>query len=97
MFVSDHLMYQNKNITTKYGDVVRSSYINVGHKIGGFTKADQLTFNAKSFGLISQENQTIGLVRSNNIRDEQMSAIKITWNGSAYQIDGYDLVGAKFK
>lgn len=97
MFVSDYLMYQNKNITTKYGDVVRSSYVNVAHKIGGFTKADQLTFTAKSFGLISQENQTIGLVRSNNIRDEQMSAVKITWNGSAYQIDGYDLVGAKFK
>lgn len=97
MFVSDYLAYQNKNITTKYGDVVRSSYVNVGHKIGGFTKADQLTFTAKSFGLISQENQTIGLVRSSNIRDEVISAVKITWTGSAYQIDGYDLVGAKFK
>lgn len=96
MIVSDYLMYQNKNITTKYGEIVRSSHINVGHKLGGFTKADQLTFTSEATGLISQENQSIGLVRSNNIRNEQMSAIKITWTGSAYQIDGYDLVSATF-
>lgn len=96
MIVSDYLMYQNKNITTKYGNIVRSSHINVGHKIGGFTKNDQLTFTSESFGLISQENQNIGLVRSSSIRNEQMSAVKITWNGSAYKIDGYDLVGSKF-
>lgn len=96
MAVSDYLMYQHKDITTKYGDVVRSSHVNVGHKLGGFTKADQLTFTAESFGLISQENQRIGLVRSNSIRNEQMSAVKITWNGSSYVINGYDLVSSKF-
>lgn len=96
MFVSNHLIYENKNVTTKYGDVLRSSYINVGHKLGGFTKEDALTFYSETFGLISQENQHIGLVRSSSIRDETMSALKITWTGTGYQISGYDLVGAKF-
>lgn len=96
MAITDNLLYQNKNITTKYGDVLRSSYINIGHKLGGFTKQDQLSFYSESFGLISTESQHIGLVRSSAIRNEVLSAVKITWNGSAYQIDGYDLVGAKF-
>lgn len=96
MFVSDYLTYQNKDITTKYGDVLRNSYINVGHKLGGFTKEDQLSFYSENSGLISQENQHIGLVRSSSFRDESMSALEITWTGSGYKISGYDLVGAVF-
>lgn len=96
MFISNFLTYQNKNITKKYGDVVRSSYINIGHKLGGFSKEDQLSFYSETFGLISQENQHIGLVRSSSIRDESMSAVEIIWTGNGYQINGYDLVGAKF-
>lgn len=93
-WVSDYLIYQNKNVTTNYGDILRSSYVNVGHRIGGYTKEDQLTFSSDSFGLISQENQHIGLVKSSSFRDETMSAIKIQWTGSGYSISGYDLVGA---
>lgn len=96
MFVSDYLTYQNKDVTKKYGDVLRSSYINIGHKLSGFTKQDQLSFYSESFGLIPQENQHIGLVRSSSFRDESMSAVEITWTGTGYQISGYDLVGAKF-
>jgi hypothetical protein len=96
MAITDNLIYQNKNVTTKYGDVLRSSYINIGHKLGGFTKQDQLSFYSESFGLISNESQHIGLIKSSAIRNEVLSAVKITWNGSAYKIDGYDLVGAKF-
>lgn len=96
MFISDYLTYEHKDITTKYGDVLRNSHINIGHKLSGFTKQDQLSFYAESFGLISQENQHIGLVRSSSFRDESMSAVEITWTGSGYKIGGYDLVGAKF-
>ncbi|EBS4516334.1 hypothetical protein DQT32_02755 [Salmonella enterica subsp. enterica serovar Braenderup] len=96
-WVSDYLVYQNKDVTTNYGDILRSSYVNVGHRIGGYTKRDQLTFSSDSFGLISQENQHIGLVRSSAFRDETLSAVKIQWTGSGYTITGYDLVGATFK
>lgn len=96
-WVSDYLVYQNKDVTTNYGDILRSSYVNVGHRIGGYTKRDQLTFSSDSFGLVSQENQYIGLVRSSAFRDETLSAVKIQWTGSGYSISGYDLVGASFK
>ena len=96
MAVTDNLMYQNMDITKKYGNILRSSYVSIGHKLGGFTKKDQLSFYAESFGLISNESQNIGLVRSSAIRNEALSAIKITWTGSSYKIDGYDLVGATF-
>ena len=94
-WVSDYLNEQNKNITSNYGDILRSSYINVGHRIGGFTKEDQLTFSSDIFGLVSQENQHIGLVKSSSFRDEVLSAVKIQWTGSGYAISGYDLIGAK--
>lgn len=97
MAVTDHLLYQNMNVTKKYGDVLRSSHINIGHKLGAFTKKDQLSFYSESFGLISSESQNIGLVRSSALRTETLSAVKITWTGSSYRLDGYDLVGAKFK
>lgn len=96
-WVSDYLIYQNKNVTTNYGDILRSSVINVGHRIGGFTKSDQLTFSSDSFGLVSQENQHIGLVKSSAFRDEVLSAVKIQWTGNGFSISGYDLVGAKLK
>lgn len=96
MAISNNLVYQNKNITTKYGDVLRRSFIQVGHKLGGFSKVDQLSFSAESFGLISQENQYIGLVRSSAFRTEVLSAINITWNGTGYIIEGYDLVNPQF-
>lgn len=96
MFITDYLLYQNKNITKKYGEVLRNSFINIGHKLGGFSKEDQLSFYSETFGLISQENQHIGLVRSSSFRDESMSAVEIKWSGTGYQINGYDLVGAKF-
>ena len=96
MFISDYLAYEHKDVTAKYGDVLRSSNVNIGHKLGGFTKEDQLSFYSESFGLIPQENQHLGLVRSSSFRDETMSAIEIVWTGTGYQISGYDLVGAKF-
>jgi hypothetical protein len=96
-WVSDYLTYQNKNVTTNYGDILRSSGVNVGHRIGGFTKQDQLTFSSDSFGLVSQENQHIGLVKSSAFRDEVLSAVKIQWTGTGFSISGYDLVGAKLK
>ena len=96
-WVSNYLIYQNKSVKTNYGDIIRSSGINVGHRIGGFTKREQLTFSSDTFGLISQENQNIGLVKSSSFRDETLSAVKITYTGKGFIIGGYDLVQAKFK
>lgn len=96
-WVSDYLIYQNKNVTANYGDVLRASHINIGHKIGGFTKEDQLTFKSDSFGLVSQENQHIGLVKSIASKEEVLSAVKISWTGDGYSVSGYDLMGASFR
>lgn len=96
-FVSNYLIYQNKNVTTNFGDVLRASYINVGHKLGGFSKADQLTFKSDAFGLVSQENQHIGLVKSIVRSEDTLSAMKIMWNGQGFVVSGYDIIGGVFK
>lgn len=91
-WVSDYLINQNKDVSKNYGDVLRSSKINVGHRIGGFTKDNQLTFSSDSFGLLSNESQHIGLVRSSTIEEGVYSSLKITWTGDGYSIQGYDLI-----
>lgn len=96
-WVSDYLIYQSKSVSANYGDILRSSVINIGHRIGGFTKEDQVSFTSDTFGLVSKENQHIGLVRSSAFRDEALSAVKITWTGQGFAVSGYDLVGATFK
>lgn len=96
-WVSDYLIYQNKNVTKNYGDILRSSHINVGHRMGGFTKEDEVSFRSDIFGKISTENQHLGLVRSSAYREEVLSAVKIQWTGTGFAVSGYDLVGATFK
>lgn len=95
-WISENLIHENMSVTTNYGDILRSSYINVGHRIGGYTKQDQLTFTSDSFGNVSQENQHIGLVKSSAIKNEVLSAVKIQKTANGYAISGYDLVGAEF-
>lgn len=95
-WVSDYLTWQNKNITTNFGDVLRSSSVNIGHRIGAFTKTDNIQFSSETFGNISQENQYIGMAKSSVLKSSALSAVKITFTGTGYMINGYDLVNPYF-
>lgn len=90
-WVSDYLIYQSKNITANYGNVLRNSGIQIGHKLGGFSDVEKLTFVSDTYGTISQENQYIGMIRSNNIKSATISALKIRNVSNGFVISGYDL------
>lgn len=95
-WISEYLVWQNKDVTKNFGNVLRLSYINIGHRIGAFTKIDQLQFSTETYGNISQENQYIGLVKSSVIKSANLSAVKITYTGTSYTVSGYDLVNPYF-
>ncbi len=97
MWISDYLISENKNVTKNYGDILRSSGVNIGHRLGGYSKVENLTFKSDSFGLVSQENQQIGLVKSSVIKEAIYSSLKVTWTGDGYSINGYDLVNPVFE
>lgn len=91
-WISDYLLHQNKNITTNFGDIVRGSAIKVGTRLGGYTTAGNITFTSDSFGLVPNESQTLGLAKSSVIKEEIYSALTITYTGTGYSINGFDLV-----
>lgn len=97
MWISDSLIAENINVTNNYGDILRSSTVNIGHRLGGYSKAENLTFKSDSFGLVSQENQEIGLVKSSVFQEAIFSSLKVTWTGDGYSVDGFDLVNPVFK
>ena len=97
MWIVDGLIDENINVTNNYGNILRNSTVNIGHKLGGYSKVENLTFKSDSFGLVSQENQKIGLVKSSVFKQAIFSSVKITWTGDGYSINGYDLVNPVFK
>lgn len=96
MWISDKLISQNINVTKNYGDILRASNVNIGHRLGGYSKADNLTFKSDSFGVVSQQNQKIGLVKSSVYKEAVFSSLKVTWTGNGYSLTGFDLVNSKF-
>lgn len=97
MWISDSLIAENINVTKNYGNILRSSGVNIGHRLGGYSKVENLTFKSDSFGLVSQENQQIGLVKSSVFQEAVYSSLKVTWTGDGYSVNGYDLVNPVFK
>ncbi|AUS03005.1 hypothetical protein NVP2275O_424 [Vibrio phage 2.275.O._10N.286.54.E11] len=95
-WVSDNLRKDHKNVTTYYGDVVRSVDVRLAYRLGGFGKLENLTFVSDSFGLVSQENQHLTLNKSSVRRQETLSGVSITWDGSGYIVNGYDSLTSQF-
>lgn len=96
MWIADNLISENRSVITNYGDILRKSSVNIGHRLGGYSKAENLTFKSDSFGLVSQENQKIGLVKSSVYKETVLSSLQVTWTGDGYAMNGFDLVNAEF-
>lgn len=90
MWVSDYLKHNHMDISTYYGNIVRGSTVKLMHKLGGFTKKENLSFVSDNFGLVSQENQQVQLIKSAVKRQEVLSALKVTYTDSGFKIEGFD-------
>lgn len=90
MWVSDFLKHNNIDITKNYGNIVRGAMVKLSYRLGGFTKKQNLTFVSDSFGLVSQENQHVNLLKSSIKRQEVISGLKIVYSRNGYYVSGYD-------
>lgn len=90
MWVSDFLKYNHMDIARNYGDIVRGAGVKLSYRIGGFTQNQNMTFVSDSFGLVSQENQHLRLLKSAVKRQEVFSGLKIVFDRGQYKVSGYD-------
>lgn len=95
-WISDALKLQNIDVVTHYGDNVRRSDIQLGNKLGGFTKKEQLTFVSDNFGRVPEDSYDVSMVKSAVKNTAVMSAIKIQYVGNGYLVSGFDLVNPYF-
>lgn len=87
---------QNIDVVTHYGDNVRRSDIQLGNKLGGFTKKEQLAFVSDNFGRVAEDSYDVSMVKSAVKSTAIMSALKIQYVGNGYLVSGYDLVNPYF-
>lgn len=95
-WISDALKLQNIDVVTHYGDNVRRSDIQLGNKLGGFTKKEQLAFVSDNFGRVAEDSYDVSMVKSAVKSTAIMSALKIQYVGNGYLVSGYDLVNPYF-
>lgn len=96
VWISDYLKNKHINISTYFGSVVRGSNVQLMHKIGGYTKNENITSVSDSFGLVPSENQAIKLVKSSIMYEEVLSGIKVTNTADGFVITGYDILNPRF-
>lgn len=97
MWIADYLKHNHIDITRTYGNLIRGAGVKLTYRLGGFTKAENLTFVSDSFGLVSQENQYVSLLKSAVRKQEVLSGIKVRWTNNGFIVGGYDSSNAYFK
>lgn len=97
MWVSDFLKHNHMDITRNYGNYVRGAGVKLSYRLGGFSKKENLTFVSDSFGLVSQENQQLTLLKSKVRKQEVLSGLKVTYDKGSYVISGFDSTNPQFE
>lgn len=88
-FVVEPMIYRAQDPAI-LGKAVRGLAVRLGHKMAGFTSADNLRVFTDNFGLVPQEDTQVVLHRSPPIREAIYAGLIIEWTGDGYRIIGYD-------
>jgi hypothetical protein len=103
-WISEYLVSQNLNVTNYFGNVIRGSDVQLGHKFGGFVTTDNsLRVMVDSFGQIGYSSQMVPsenirtyLYRSPSIESYFYSGVIAIKQRDGYRIYGYDGVNQYF-
>lgn len=96
-WITDRVVSQGQDITTNFGNIVRGTGVQLGHKMGGYTETENITVVADNFGLVPQEDTPIALYSSASLQEFVYSGVIIRWNGKGFQVFGYDTLYPLFK
>lgn len=104
--ISDRLTFFGANVSTAFGDKVRSLDVCLGHRFAGYTNSNTLKLYAESSStdstntslLIPSENVNISLYTGKPIKEYVYSgvAIRVLEDGR-FEVRGYDILIPKFK
>lgn len=102
-WIVDRLVFMNKNVASLQDAVTRLN-VKLGHKVGGFTNAENLrvyTESATSIGdssaLIPSENIEVTMFKGPSIKELVYSGVIVkALSDGRYEIYGYDLISNSF-
>lgn len=95
-FISNYLEYQGKNITNHFGDIIRGSGVQLGHKVAGFIDHQTSRLDGDSFGRVPTENIKILQYKSKSIKEVFYGGMIIERTAKGYRLYGYDLINPSF-
>ena len=105
-FISDRLLFLNKDLTEEFGNKVRTLNVKLGNKVSGFTNNDTLQLFAESSStassntnlLIPSENVNVKVYTSQPLHEYTYSGviIRALANGH-FDVHGYDILNPCFK
>lgn len=109
VWITNRLRALKKNVTTDFGDLIRTLDVKLGHKMASFTDADTLKVFVEGISvsslatnlLVPTENINVTLYTGAPVQTYMYSGVLIKSilvnNEQQYQIFGYDLLSGEFE
>ena len=103
-WISERLIYDARNVTTFFGNLIRGLESNLGHRMGGFTDGRNIRLLVDSFGLsnndsllLPQEDMETILLRSASTGESFYTGVIVEYRGNqGWRVIGYDSVDPAF-
>jgi len=104
-WISDRILFLGKNITTTFGQLVRTLNVNLANKLAGFTNKDTTTMYIESISpnvsntnlLIPTNNFTVSLHQGQPTKTYSYSGVIVrALENGMFAVYGYDLLNSEF-
>lgn len=105
VYISDRLLFLNRDVTAEFGDKVRALTVNLAHKMAGFSNKDTMKLFMESVGasslsgslLIPENNYQLLTHESPSVREYVYSGVIVRALENGFSVHGYDLLSLEFK
>ncbi len=88
-WLSDYIISQGRS-PADLGDSLRTSQVNLAHRVAGFTTRDNMRVAADNFGLVPDDDIQVVLHEGHSFTEEFYSGVIVEWSGQGYRVFGFD-------
>lgn len=100
--LAENLLQEGVDLTTNFYDNIRYANTQMLLKLGGFANKSNLSFLADTLKIqegsnfIPEEDYQLVLHRGTSYKEFFYSGVKVIWNGTGYEVHGYNLINPFF-
>lgn len=95
-WISDNLVYENIDISTYIGQLIRNVDMKLSYRCAGYFKQDSLKVLSDNYGIIPTKNYHLDLYKTITDKQYSYSGIIVQKVSNGYLIDGYDFSSPYF-